>query len=91
MPLCEGGGGSVKTQHQTIDRKQTVNATLNNGSSGRPGALLQLSYFTMNLHFGTGEDDKKPGSIPCDTIISYYFVVSRAVAFSEPSISQHFS
>jgi hypothetical protein len=47
-----------------------------NGSSGRPGALLQIYNFAeefavhniLQYYFGTGEDDEKPGSIPGDTV-----------------------
>jgi hypothetical protein len=46
------------------------------GSSGRPGALLQISYVTgefalhnfLEYYFGTGKDDELLGSIPGDTI-----------------------
>ncbi len=47
------------------------------GSSGRPGALLEISYFTdgfavcniLQHYFGSGEGDKWPGSIPKNTSI----------------------
>jgi hypothetical protein len=52
-------------QHKTYD-----------WSSGRPGALLEMSYFTdkfaihhvVQYYFETGEDGEQPGSILGDTI-----------------------
>ncbi len=64
MPPCAGGGGL--SSHPTPDMETEGQRNIRDGSSGRPGALLQISYFTPTLavhdilqyYFGTGEDDK---------------------------------
>ncbi len=51
MPLCVGGGGSVLTQHQSRDTETDQSTPYCDGSSGRHGTLLQISYFTANLQY----------------------------------------
>jgi hypothetical protein len=40
------GGGLVLTQHQPRDSETDGQRNTPNGSSGQPGALLEISYFT---------------------------------------------
>jgi hypothetical protein len=64
MPL-PAGGGSVLTQHQSRDMETDCQCNTHDGSSGPPGTLLQISYFTheftvhniLQCYFGTGEDE----------------------------------
>jgi hypothetical protein len=73
--LC--AGGYVLTQHQSRDTETDDQRDTRDGSSGRPGALLQISYFPANLQYtifyniiwGLGEDDKKVRSFSGDTFI----------------------
>jgi hypothetical protein len=66
------GGGSVLTQHQSHDTETDNQRYTSDGSSGRPGAQLQIWYFTgefavhniLQYYFVTGEDNELPGSIP---------------------------
>ncbi len=79
MPI-PAGGGSVLTQHQPHDTEMDGQCNTHDGSSGRPGALLEIEYFTdefavhsqytifHNIIFGFGEDNEYPGLIPCNTI-----------------------
>jgi hypothetical protein len=46
-----GGGGSVLTQHQSRDTEMDSQRNSRNGSSGRPGALLEISYFRGELQY----------------------------------------
>ncbi len=70
-----GGGGSVLTQHQSRDRIQTVKATLVMGHQADPAHCYKFSFRfavhnILQYYLGLGEDNKKPGSIPGDTINS---------------------
>jgi hypothetical protein len=73
--LCEGGGSAL-TQHQSRDSETVSQCNIHDRSSGQPGALLQISYFRSNLLYtifhnislGLGEDIKKPGLIPGNTV-----------------------
>jgi hypothetical protein len=46
-----GGGGSVLTQHQSRDTEMDGQHNTRDGSSGRPGALLEISYFADELQY----------------------------------------
>jgi hypothetical protein len=72
VPLSVGGG-SVLTQHQSYDWIRTVNATLMTGHQANPVHCYKFSvrfavHNILKYYFGTGEDDKKPGLIPGDTV-----------------------
>jgi hypothetical protein len=47
VPLC--AGGSVLTQRQSYDKETNGQHDTHDRSSGQPGALLQISYFTADL------------------------------------------
>jgi hypothetical protein len=57
-----GGGGSVLTQHQSHDPEMDSQCNTRDGSSGRPGTVLEISYFTdgfavhniLNIILGLG-------------------------------------
>jgi hypothetical protein len=61
-----GGGGAVLTQHQSSDTETDGQRNTRDGSSGRPGALLDISYFLdksavryiLHYYFESWEDDK---------------------------------
>jgi hypothetical protein len=44
-------GDSVLTQYQSCDTEMGGQYNTGDGLSGRPGALLQISYFTTNLQY----------------------------------------
>jgi hypothetical protein len=47
MPIpARGGGGLVPTQHQSHDTEKDGPCNTCDGSSGGPGALVEISYFT---------------------------------------------
>ncbi len=54
--------------HQSRDTETESPCNTQDGLSGRPGSLLQISYFTdefavhsiLKHYFGTGEDDEMP-------------------------------
>ncbi len=69
------GGGSVITQHESHNRKWTVNATfVTSHQADWPTATDFILYSRFAVHnillhyFGTGEDSKTPGLIPSDTL-----------------------
>ncbi len=66
IPVGGEGGGSVLTQHQSHDIETDGQHNTPDESSGRPGALLEISYFTnefavrniVQYYFGSEEDDE---------------------------------
>ncbi len=58
--------GSVLTQHQSRDSEMDSQLNTRDGSLGRPGALLEISYFTngfavrnnLQHYFRSWEDDE---------------------------------
>jgi hypothetical protein len=61
-----GRGGSFLSKHQSHDIEADGQCNTHDGSSGKSGTLLQISYFTdkfavhniLQYYFGTGEDNK---------------------------------
>ncbi len=44
-------GGLVPTQHESREKETEGQCNTHDGSSGRPGALLEISYFRGKLQY----------------------------------------
>ncbi len=74
VPIPVGGGGLVLTQHQSKVTEADGQCNTCNGSSGRPGTVLETLHFTGELQYvifyniilGLGK--MKPESIPGNTV-----------------------
>jgi hypothetical protein len=80
------GWGSVLTQHQSRDTEMDGLRNTCDGSSGQPGALLQTSYFTVNLQytifyhfiFGLGKTTKSQDRFPATQLETKIIGISDA-------------
>jgi hypothetical protein len=87
--MCRGG--SVLTLHQSHDMETDSQRNTCDGSSGQPGTLLQISYFTANMQYtifyniilGLGKmtncQDRFPAiqfvTAPCSSVNAYFATV----------------
>jgi hypothetical protein len=47
----QGGGGLVLTQHESSGTEMNGLRSTQNGSTGRPRALIEISYFTGEVQY----------------------------------------